>query len=87
MRLRRHLLRHSRSFAERSGIASKDLLTLSDKAVKLGAIGATQNMIGNAIHCLVKRSQSKDSSNHFRGIVPAESIFVSDLIHSGPILL
>ena len=78
------LLRHSRTFAERTGIASKDLLTLSDKAVKMGAIGATQNMIGNAIHCLVKKSQSRTFVKSLQRTVPAGSIFMSDLIHSGP---
>jgi pantoate kinase len=81
------LLIHSRSFAESTGIASKDLLSLSDKAVEMGAIGATQNMIGNAIHCLVKRSQSRIFTKSLRQIVPTGSIFVSDLIHSGPVFV
>lgn len=78
------LLVRSRIFAERTGIASKDLLALSDKAVKLGAIGATPNMIGNAIHCLVERSQSKVFVKSLLHSMPSGSVFVSDLIHSGP---
>ena len=78
------LLGRSRTFAERTGIASKELLALSDKAVEMGAIGATQNMIGNAVHCLVERSQSKTFVKSLRPAMPAGSIFVSDLIHSGP---
>ena len=78
------LLVHSRTFAERTGIASKYLLTLSDKAVEMGAIGATQNMIGNAIHCLVKRSQCSVFTKSLRVTVPTGLIFVSDLIHSSP---
>jgi pantoate kinase len=79
-----NLLSRSRLFAEKTGIASKELLTLSDWAVKHGAIGATQNMIGNAIHCLVERSKSKRFAKSFGQAMKDGSIFVSDLVHSGP---
>ncbi|MDG6907106.1 MAG: hypothetical protein JRN20_15135 [Nitrososphaerota archaeon] len=78
------LLSHSRIFAEKSGIASKELLSLSDKAVRLGAIGATQNMIGNAIHCLVEKNHSDTFAKSLRSVTQTGQIFVSDLIHSGP---
>ena len=82
-----NLLKYSRVFAERTGIASKELLALSDKAVELGALGASQNMIGNAVHCLIKRHQSRSFIKSLLRFVPAESIFMSDLIHSGPAFL
>lgn len=78
------LLSRSRLFAERTGIASKALLSLSDKAVKIGAMGATQNMIGNAIHCLVKSNQSRKFVASLHKEMPTGSVFVSDLVHSGP---
>jgi pantoate kinase len=78
------LLARSRMFAEKAGVASKELLVLSDKAVKLGAIGATQNMIGNAIHCLVKRHGGKAFVKLLGQAMNTGSIFVSELIHSGP---
>ena len=79
-----NLLSHSRLFAERTGIASKELLALSDWAVRQGAIGATQNMIGNSIHCLVERNQSKTFVKSLRQVMKGGSIFVSELVNSGP---
>ncbi len=81
------LLKYSRKFAETTGIASRDLLLLSDRAVKLGAIGATQNMIGNAVHCLVRKPESKRFLNSFQKFVGPDSIFVSELIQAGPTFL
>jgi pantoate kinase len=78
------LLEQSRVFSEKTGLASKDLLKLSDKAVDLGALGATPNMIGNSIHCLVEKTQHGKFSKKFSKFVPGEMIFESDLIQSGP---
>jgi pantoate kinase len=78
------LLRHSRLFAERTGLASAELLKLADKAVEFGAIGSTQNMIGNAVHCLVLKKKSPKFLAAFSKLVPRRSIFESELSHSGP---
>jgi pantoate kinase len=78
------LLYHSRVFAEKTGIASLKLLKLADTAKKLGAIGATQNMIGNAVHCLVKKSARRKFLALFAEIVPRNHIFESNLAQSGP---
>jgi pantoate kinase len=81
------LLYHSRIFAEKTGIASSKLLKLADDAKKLGAIGATQNMIGNAIHCLVSRSKRRKFLVSFGRIVPRNCLFESNLSQSGPRIL
>jgi pantoate kinase len=78
------LLKESRIFATRSGISSDDMLSLSDIAIKLGAIGATQNMIGNAIHCLVRKHDSQKFMKSFRKHVPRDSIFATELLQSAP---
>lgn len=78
------LLRHSRVFAERTGIAPSNLLALADKAVKIGAVGATQNMIGNAVHCLVEKKKRNSFIDSFRHLIPKESLFESELFHGGP---
>jgi pantoate kinase len=77
------LLGESRVFSEKTRVASTELLKLSDKAVKSGAIGATPNMIGNAIHCLVDKKDYRKFTKNFKS-VPKESLFESDLIQSGP---
>jgi pantoate kinase len=81
------LLYHSRIFAEKTGIASPKLLKLADEAKRLGAIGATQNMIGNAVHCLVGRSRRRNFLASFSRIVPKNCLFESDLTQSGPRIL
>ena len=68
------LLKHSRIFAEKTGLASRELLRLADKSIDLGAIGATQNMIGNAIHCLVPKSRRKSFLKDFGRVVPETAI-------------
>jgi pantoate kinase len=78
------LLFHSRRFAEDSGIGSKDLLKLADTAIKCGAEGATQNMIGNAIHCLVERNRRKSFLSHFETRVHKNDLFETNLVQSGP---
>ncbi len=78
------LLNHSRQFAELTGIATPDLLKLADKAKRLGAVGATQNMIGNAIHCLVPKKTKKKFLQSFREFVPRKNFFETELCHSGP---
>lgn len=78
------LLDSSRRFAERTGIASGELLKLADRAKSLGAIGATQNMIGNAIHCLVPKAEKKRFVSRFQKLVPRQALFQSDLSASGP---
>jgi pantoate kinase len=78
------LLKESRIFASRSGISSEDMLKLSDIAVKLGAIGATQNMIGNAVHCLVRKNDSQKFLKSFQKRIPRDSIFATELVQSAP---
>ena len=78
------LLRESRIFSEKTGLASKDLLQLSDHAVKSGATGATPNMMGNAVHCLVEKRRYSSFMETFSRLIPKESLFESELIQSGP---
>jgi pantoate kinase len=80
------LLKHSREFSEKAGLGSRNLLKLSDKAVELGALGATPNMIGNAIHCLVLKSRRDHFVQGFLKLVPKKFIFESELARNGPFI-
>ena len=73
-------------FAEKAKIASPELLKLADKAVELGALGSTQNMIGNGIHALVRKERHTKFVKSLVKYTQGGSIFVSDLIHSGPVI-
>lgn len=81
-----NLLKQSRLFAKRAGIASVELLSLADKAIELGALGSTQNMIGKAIHALIRKEALASFIKSFSKYARGGLIFVSDLIHSGPTL-
>ena len=78
------LLKHSRIFAEKTGLASSELLKIADKAVGFGAVGATQNMIGNAVHCLVLKERKIDFLRQFERLVPRNIIFESGLCQTAP---
>ena len=72
------LLSQSRIFSEKTGLASRDFLNLSDEAVKSGAIGATPNMIGNAIDCLVEKKRYDTFMRVFLWVGAEESLFASE---------
>jgi|BEDMetMinimDraft_2_1075160.scaffolds.fasta_scaffold00025_31 Predicted archaeal kinase (sugar kinase superfamily) len=79
-----NLLKESRIFAEKSGIGDKEMLKISDELVKNGAIGATQNMIGRAVHCAVyKKTLSKivDLLKQY-----TENVYVSKIHDGGPLI-
>ncbi len=76
------LLAEAKRFAEESGIGDPDLLRLADELVAAGAIGASQNMIGRAIHAAVKRARLSDVLKQARGF--GGSLIVSDIYDGGP---
>jgi pantoate kinase len=79
------LLRYSRTFAEKTGLASKKLLKIADRAIEFGAIGASQNMIGNSLHCLVENKKKSKFLERFSPLVENSGvIFESNLSSSGP---
>ncbi len=53
------LLSASRTFAERCGIVDKKFLRLCRKMEDMGALGAAPNMIGDAIHIVVKKERAE----------------------------
>lgn len=73
-----------RGFATKAGFLSVRLAEVIEKAIDAGAIGATQNMIGDAFHALVdmKRVDSVVSSvaDDFKS-----EVLVSKISHGGPI--
>ena len=71
-------------FAQRAGFLSDRIAEVMEKAMDAGALGATQNMIGDAFHALVdvKRVDSVVSSvaDDFKS-----EVLVSKISHGGPI--
>ncbi|PSO03831.1 hypothetical protein B9Q12_03635 [Candidatus Marsarchaeota G2 archaeon ECH_B_SAG-G06] len=77
------LLEHSLSFAKNTGLASERILKLAELAKKLGALGATQNMIGDALHCLVPKNKLQEFLLAFSSKAQDALIFLSELWQGG----
>jgi len=68
-----------KQFANRTGFITKrvqKLIVLSEKA---GAIGAAQNMLGEAVHALVTVDKMKSVHEAFRKLLPEEKIIVANI--------
>ncbi|HTY74405.1 MAG TPA: hypothetical protein VMD05_02435 [Candidatus Nanoarchaeia archaeon] len=70
-------------FALETGFATSRVKNLVNLAQKAGAIGATQNMIGEAVHAVVLEENAADVAEAFKQVLPKENIFVSKLDFQG----
>ncbi|MCJ7632535.1 hypothetical protein MUP77_09115 [Candidatus Bathyarchaeota archaeon] len=82
-----NFLKNCKAFALNTCLASdrcRELITAVEVA---GAIGASQNMIGEAVHAVVKPRNIESVRNAFLRFIPKEKVFVSDIAFSGAHLL
>lgn len=80
-------LENCKYFALNTGLASdrcRELITVAEKA---GAIGASQNMIGEAVHAVTTLKNLKAVYTAFLSFLPEEKILVTDIEFSGAHLL
>ena len=78
-----NFLARCREFAEKGGFTTertKQLLHLSDKA---GAIGAAQNMVGEAVHALTRAENAENIAEAFKHVLPNEKILVTKIDFQG----
>ena len=68
-----------RRFAENAGFMTERLKRLLSVMEKGGAIGATQNMLGEAGHALVEEEKVKNVYRAARSILPKKQILTSTL--------
>jgi pantoate kinase len=61
-------------FAQKAGFASDGVCELVDLAVKAGAIGATQNMIGEAVHAVVLEEKASLVVDVFKQVLPEKQV-------------
>jgi len=74
-----NFLRSCREFAEKTGLATKRVTKLMTAAEKAGAVGAAQNMLGEAVHALVERNKVKNVVEAFEKVLPLNKIVVADI--------
>jgi pantoate kinase len=65
------------SFAEKTGFMTPRLRELVKLAEKAGAIGAAQNMVGEAIHALTTLENVENVIHAFKQVLPREKIIVA----------
>jgi len=78
-----NFLHSCRKFAEETGLATNRVIDLMTAAERAGALGAAQNMIGEAVHALVRKDKVKSVVQSFVRVLPPDKIVVSEICLHG----
>ena len=70
-------------FSEKTGLATENVRQLVKLAKKAGAVGAAQNMIGEAVHALVLKENANQVAEAFKQVLPSEKVIVSKIDFQG----
>lgn len=73
------MLKESRRFALQTGLGSRELDKVCDLMEEAGAIAATHNMIGEAVHCLAWREDARHVTGRISESYPDARLTVSKL--------
>jgi pantoate kinase len=74
-------------FAQKAGFATDNIRQLVTAAKKAGAVGAAQNMIGEAVHALVLKENAESVAEAFKQTLPPQQVIVSKIDFQGARLL
>jgi len=72
-----------KEFALKTGLATKRVIKLMTAAEEAGAVGAAQNMLGEAVHALVERDRVKSVVRAFEKVLPRDKIVVAEVSLQG----
>lgn len=70
-------------FGQKAGFATDRVKQLVHLASEAGAVGAAQNMIGEAVHALVLEEKAAAVAEAFKRVLPKECVLVSKLDSEG----
>jgi pantoate kinase len=70
-------------FSQKAGFATENIRQLVKSAKKAGAVGATQNMIGEAVHAVVHEENADSVAEAFKQTLPSPQIIVSKIDFQG----
>ena len=70
-------------FSQKVGFATENIRQLVKSAKKAGAVGATQNMIGEAVHAVVHEENANSVAEAFKQTLPSQQIIVSKIDFQG----
>jgi len=71
------------NFAEKAGFATERVRQLVQLAEKAGAIGAAQNMIGEAVHAVAYEKNAGNIAEAFKQLLPNEKILITKIDTQG----
>jgi len=78
-----NFMRASKEFAIKTGFATERMRSLMEDAEKAGAVGAAQNMVGEAVHALVLQNKVEDVVEVFKKVLSKEKILVAKIDFRG----
>jgi pantoate kinase len=78
-----NFLLHCNEFAEKAGFATQKTRQLAKLAEKAGAVGAAQNMIGEAVHAIVLKENANQVAEAFKQVLPSGKVFESKIDFQG----
>jgi pantoate kinase len=78
-----NFMRTSKEFALKTGFATERVRRLMENAEKAGAVGAAQNMVGEAVHALVLKDKVDDVVEVFKKVLQKKKILVAKIDFRG----
>jgi pantoate kinase len=70
-------------FAQDAGFATERVRQLIKLAEGAGAVGAAQNMLGEAVHAVVDEANIGDVAEAFKQVLPKENVLISEIDFQG----
>jgi pantoate kinase len=70
-------------FSQKAGFATEKICQLVKSAKKAGAVGAAQNMIGEAVHAVVHQENVNSVAEAFKQTLPQQQVIVSKIDFQG----
>ena len=70
-------------FAKKAGFATERVKQLVKLAEKAGAVGAAQNMVGEAVHAVTLEENAEEIAEAFKQVLPNERILVAKVDFQG----
>ncbi len=75
------------NFSQKAGFATEEICRLVESAKKAGAVGAAQNMLGEAIHAVVHEENVDSVAEAFKQTLPPQQVIVSKIDFQGARLI
>ncbi len=70
-------------FSQKAGFATENIRKLVASAKKAGAVGAAQNMIGEAVHAVVNEENAHSVAEAFKQTLPSQQVIVCKIDFQG----